>query len=174
MIRSPRRLAWGVRKPYGTSLPKEGDLLIASGRTLILAALPLALMSACYAKARLDSAALTSAGYSSGFGSPTAFFAARASDGLTPAAVARRMPVPARMERYIAPLSGGPDSVLLERYVYRRGPGSWPVYVYYRRGGGVMDVYAQDVPSLSGTRRVSASEAERWRLWPQAAPGIGK
>jgi hypothetical protein len=88
--------------------------------------------------------------------------------------VASRMPAPARIERYIAPLSGGPDSALLERYVYHRGPGSWLVYVYYRRGGGVMDVYAQDVPSLSGTRRVSEAEAERWRLWPQAVSGTVK
>jgi hypothetical protein len=147
---------------------------MASRRTLLVTALPLALMGGCYAKARLDAAALASTGYASGGGSPEEYFSARASDGLTPAAVAGRMPAPAYIERYVAPLSGGQDSALLERYVYRSGPGSWPVYVYYRRGGGVMDVYAQDVPSLSGARRVTEPEAERWRLWPQAAPRIGK
>jgi hypothetical protein len=84
------------------------------------------------------------------------------------------MPAPTHIERYIAPLSGGPDSALLERYVYRRGLGRWPVYVYYRRGGGVIDVYTQDAPSLSGARSVTAPEAERWRLWPQAALVTGK
>src|SRR5215211_1269761 len=111
----------------------------------LIAALPLLAGGACYAKARLDEAALASSGYTPGRGSPTAYFAAHASEGLIPAAVARRMPPPTRIERYVAPLSGGPDSALLERYVYRFGVGSWPVYIYYRRGGGVVDVYAQDV-----------------------------
>lgn len=143
-------------------------------RVLIVAALPLALMGACHAKARADAAALATTGYVSGPGSPTEYFAALASEGLTPAAVARRMPPPARIERYIAPLAGGPDSALLERYVYRHGAGSWPVYVYYRRGGGVMDVYAQDVPGPGGARSVGEAEAERWRIWPQVMPRAGK
>jgi hypothetical protein len=138
-------------------------------RALVIAAVPILAAGAWYTKTRLDEAALASSGYTPKRGSPTEYFAARASEGLTPSAVARRMPPPARIERYVAPLSGGPDSALLERYVYRRGAGSWPVYVYYRRGGGVMDVYAQDVPSLAGARTVSASEAARWLAWPQVA-----
>jgi hypothetical protein len=139
-----------------------------SRRTWLIAALPLLAVGTCYAGARLDAAALSRAGYRSASGSPTEFFAARATEGLTPAEVARRMPAPAQVERYVAPTSDG-DSTLLERYIYRFGPGSWPVYIYYRRGGGVVDVYAQDVPSMAGTRRVSATEAEQWRLWPRSA-----
>jgi hypothetical protein len=134
-----------------------------------VAVLLVTLIGACYSKTCLDNAALASSGYSSRMGSPTDYFASRALDGLTPVAVSSRMPVPARIERYIATLSGGPDSALLERYVYRRWLGTWPVYIYYRRGGGVMDVYAQDVPSLNGTRSVSEDEAKRWLVWPQQA-----
>jgi hypothetical protein len=144
-----------------------GELLIMSRRTLVFAGLSLLAGGAYCAKVRLDAAALTSAGYAPERGSPDEYFAALASEGLTPAEVARRMPPPFQVERYVAPFAGGPDSALLERFVYRFGPGSWPVYIYYRKGGGVTEVYAQDVPSLAGARRVSASEAERWRLWPQ-------
>ena len=138
-----------------------------SRRRLLFAGLSLLVGGAFCAKIRLDAAALASAGYAPERGSPAEYFAALASEGLTPAEVARRMPPPSQVERYVAPLAGGPDSALLERFVYRFGPGSFPVYIYYRRGGGVIDVYAQDVPSLAGARRVGGSEAEQWRLWPQ-------
>jgi len=139
-----------------------------SRRALLIASLVLLVPGACYTKARLDDAALARAGYTPERGSPEDYFAARAKEGLTPAAVARRMPPPTQVERYVVPLAGGPDSALLERYIYRFGPGSFPVYIYYRRGGGVMDLYAHDVPGLGGARRISAAEAEQWRLWPQA------
>jgi hypothetical protein len=109
--------------------------------------------------------ALAAAGYrAERDGYVQTFFAARAPLGATPAQVAAAMPRPAVVERYVAPTSGGPDSTLLERFIYRRGLGSWPVHVYYVRGGGVVDVYAQDGwPSLRGARRVTAAEAEGWR-----------
>jgi hypothetical protein len=142
-----------------------------SRRAWAIAALPVLAVGTCYAGSRLDAVALARAGYTSGSGSPTEFFGARATEGLTPAQVAQRMPTPAEVERYVAPTSNG-DSTLLERYIYRFGPGSWPVYIYYRRGGGVVDVYAQDVPSMAGTRRVSAAEAEQWRRGPRSAATV--
>ena len=130
---------------------------------VLLSAGGLLVVGACFAKHAADKAALRAAGYRSSSESETEFFATRARPGLTPAQVARALRPPSRVERFISPVSGG-DSVLLERYVYTRGIGSWPVYIYYTRGGGVNDVYAQDVPSTNGSRSVSADEAEEWRV----------
>ena len=134
-----------------------------------IAAVAVLLIGGWLAKAQADAAAFDAALAAAGCGAARAVacFSERARAGLTPAEVARALPAPARIERYVAPVGGGPDSVLLERYVYRRGLGSWPIYIYYARGGGVVDVYAWDVPGLGGARAVSAAEAERWRRWPQ-------
>ena len=135
-------------------------------RVVILAPIILiiALVGGFWAKGRADEVALRSTGFDVNRDTfPQAFFAARVRQGLAPSEVAQRMPRGATIEHYVAPVSGSPDSVLLERYLYRRGVGSWPVYVYYNRGKGVSDLFAQDQwPSLIGARRISSSEAERW------------
>jgi hypothetical protein len=131
--------------------------------TLLIAALPVLVLGGAWGKGRADEAALAASGFDAARDTyPQAFFQARAADGLPPAAVARRMPPGATVERYLVR-----EGYLLERYVYRRGVGRWPVHIYYPRGGGVVDVYAQDQwPGLDGARRVTAAEAERWRAGP--------
>src|SRR5512132_2178258 len=130
----------------------------ALNRLLAASAVVVAGLGACWAKDRADIAALAAAGYRPGRdGPPQAYFTRCAREGAPPAVVARCMPAGASLERYVAPFGGGPDSALLERYVYHAaGPfGRWPVFVYYRRGGGVWDVYAQDAwPGLAGARPV--------------------
>jgi hypothetical protein len=125
-------------------------------------AVPLVLFGACFAKNAMDAAALSAAGYIPASGSPTHYFAARVRHGMSPEQVAATLPPPTRIERFIAPRAGA-DSVLLERYVYRRGLGRWDAHISYARGGGVVDVRAQDAPGLDGAREVTAAEAEAWR-----------
>ena len=131
----------------------------------LVAAVPLALFGACFAKSAMDAAALSGAGYVPEVGSPTRYFATRARDGMSPEQVAAALPPPTRIERFIAPQAGG-DSVLLERYVYTRGFGRWDADIYYGRRGGVVDVYGQDAPGLRGARPVTAAEASAWRHPP--------
>lgn len=131
----------------------------------LVAAAPLALFGACFAKTAMDAAALSAAGYVPEIGPPTRHFAARARDGMSPEEVAAALPPPTRVERFIAPRAGE-DSVLLERYVYTRGIGRWDADIYYRRGGGVIDVYAEDAPGLGGARPVTAAQADAWRRGP--------
>ncbi len=137
---------------------------------LLVSALVLAGAGTIYAWFQGPAWALARAGYREDrAGAPQAYFAARARPGSVPAAVAAAMPRPAAIERYITPVTGGSDSMLVERYVYRAGLGTWPVDVYYVRGGGVVGLYAQDQrPSLRGARPVTAADAERWRVGPGA------
>ena len=131
----------------------------------LVAAVPLALFGACFAKNAMDAAALSGAGYVPEVGSPTRYFAAHARAGMSPEQVAAALPPPTRIERFIAPRAGR-DSVLLERYVYTRGIGRWEADIYYGRRAGVIDVYAQDAPGLDGARPVTAAEADAWRHRP--------
>lgn len=128
----------------------------------LVAAVPLALFGAWFAKSAMDAAALSGAGYAPEVGSPTRYFAAHARDSMSPAQVAAALPPPTRIERFIAPRAGA-DSVLLERYVYTRGLGRWEADIYYGRSDGVIDVYAQDAPDPRGARPVTAAEADAWR-----------
>jgi len=128
----------------------------------LVAAVPLALFGACFTKSGMDAAALSSAGYRPEVGSPTRYFASLARDGMSPAQVAAALPRPARIERFVAPRAGA-DSVLLERYVYTSGIGRWDADIYYERGGGVVDVHAQDAPGVAGARPVTSAEADAWR-----------
>src|SRR5690606_9111909 len=93
---------------------------LVSLRRLVVVSVLLGLPAAWWAWARADEAALRTAGFDAARDSlPQRYFTVRAREGLSPAAVARRMPPGAVVTRYIAPVAGGPDSVLLERYVYR-------------------------------------------------------
>ena len=124
--------------------------------------MPLVLFGAWFAKSAMDAAALSAAGYAPEIGSPTRYFAGRARAGMLPEQVAAALPPPTRIERFVAPQAGR-DSVLIERYVYTSGIGRWDAYIYYERGGGVVDVQAQDEPALEGARPVTAAEADAWR-----------
>lgn len=128
----------------------------------LVAAVPLALFGAWFVKSAMDAAALSAAGYAPEVGSPTRYFAARARAGMLPEQVAAALPPPTRIERFIAPQAGR-DSVLLERYVYTSGIGRWDASIYYERGGGVVDVDAQDEAAPGGARPVTAAEADAWR-----------
>jgi hypothetical protein len=145
-----------------------------SARRVFLAVLALAFGS-CVAKARADSAALAAAGYRPAQGTvPQAYFTSCASDGKPPSEVARCMPAGATVERTVVPNVGGADSALVELYVYRAALiGRWPVQVYYRRGGGVEDVYAQDQwPSIPPGQTLTLPEAEAWLRGPgSVSPG---
>lgn len=138
-------------------------------RRWFVVAAALALFGAWFAKSAMDAAALSAAGYAPEVGSPTRYFAARARAGMSPEQVAAALPPPTRIERFIAPRAGG-DSVLLERYVYTRGIGRWDADIHYERGGGVVDVHAQDAPALDGARPVTAAEADAWRRRSGVAP----
>jgi hypothetical protein len=136
------------------AVPRRGLLLIA--------ALGLAIL-ATGVRSRIQESALADLGYRSGRdGGLDAFFRARA--------VAGRMPRASRMDWYVTFDSGG-DSSLLELYWYGPVGARWPVHVYRDRGGGVLDVYAQDQwPGLSGARKLGVTEASAWmRLAPVPA-----
>ena len=138
----------------------------AKTRLVLLFGVPLLVLAVLVAKHVADSAALASTGFREDAGaSVQESFTACIRSGAVPAQVARCMPAGASVDRFVAPTSDG-DSVLLERYTYHAwGVGRWPVQIYYIRGGGVFDFYAQDEwPSLSGTRSIGAAEAERWQL----------
>ena len=131
----------------------------------LVAAVPLAFFGACFSKSAMDAAALSTSGYKPEVGSPTRYFSTRARDGMSPEQVAAALPSPTRIERFIAPQAGA-DSVLVERYVYTSGIGRWDADIHYERGGGVVDVHAQDAPALVGARPVTAAEANAWRHEP--------
>src|SRR5262245_18521469 len=123
----------------------------------------------CWGNWKANEAALRSAGFEYARDSfPDRYFGERAPEGDSRAEVARRMPPGATVTHYIAP-SGGRDSMLLDRYVYRAALiGRWAVQIYYVQGRGVFDVYASsdDQPSFDDARRVSDAEATAWLQFP--------
>ena len=94
---------------------------------------------------------------------PDRYFGRFVRTGMRAESVAAAMPRASAIERYVVEVAGA-DSMLVERYVYRRWPGRWPVDVYYRPGGVVADLYAWDHASLKNGRRVTEEEARAWLL----------
>lgn len=136
-----------------------------SKRLFVPLGLAVAGLALIMAKGAADASALAAAGFLKHSGlSPQAYFSSCIRAGVKPRDVARCTPPGASIDRFVSPISGSGDSVLLERYTYHAwSVGRWPVQIYYIRGGGVDDYYAQDSwPSLSGARPVTAAEAERW------------
>jgi hypothetical protein len=137
---------------------------------LTLIGVPLLALAGFFAKSRANFAALAASGFREKSGeSVQEFFANCIQRGSLPTQISKCMPKGASLDRFVAPTSDG-DSLLLERYTYHAwGIGSWPVQIYYERGGGVNDFYAQDEwPSLYGARPVSGVEADQWRLASKA------
>jgi hypothetical protein len=139
---------------------------MASARTrVVLIALPVLVLATLVTRHLANSAALGATGFSDDdYVSVQLFFDHCIRLHALPTEVAKCMPPAATVDRFVAPTSNG-DSLLLERYTYHAwGIGRWPVQIYYDRGGGVNDFYAQDQwPSVHRARPVSAAEAERWR-----------
>lgn len=112
--------------------------------------------------AKVSEAALQTSGYNKARdGNPDSYFDQFAKPGLSAESVAVRMPHPAEVQHYVVPVAGS-DSNLVERYVYRRGVGKWPVDVYFGLDRRVRDLYAWDHASLRGGRRVDKAEARAW------------
>ena len=132
-------------------------------RVALAALLCLAMLFALWlGYAKVNEAALRTSGYDKARdGNPDSYFDQFAKRGLSPESVAAAMPHPAEVQRYVVPVAGS-DSMLVERYMYRRGVGSWPVDVYYGLDREVRDLYAWDHASLQGGRRVNEAEARAW------------
>ena len=138
-------------------------------RVAIISALATGTLAAAWVGYRkAGEAALRSTGYIHARDTnPDQYFGRRARVGMIPDSVAAAMPRPTSIERYLIEIAGG-DSMYVERYIYRRGIGQWPVDVYYDRSGRVLDLYAWDHASLKRGRRVSEDEARAWVFPPLA------
>ena len=139
-------------------------------KTRLALALVALVVLAALLKIAANSAALSATGFRRDRGeSVQEYFDTCIRRGAQPQQVAQCMPKGASVDRFISRTVDN-DSVLLERYTYRAyAIGSWPVQIYYDRGGGVVDSYAQDSwPSINKARPVNASEAYQW--WRSGLP----
>lgn len=101
---------------------------------------------------------------------PTAFFRKQIPNGATPAEVCRAMRGYDRIRFYLVPLGGGPDSVVVQHFVYRQPIRPLNVGVEYRNGR-VGAIYT-DNEGISRARELSRAEAHA-RLGVPAAPPAG-